>query len=50
MRKPYPSDISRDQLDLIIEDLEEDKKMTRPREIDLYEVFCAILYRLKTAC
>ena len=50
MRKPYPSDISRDQFEMISHDLEGAKKTTKPREIDLYEVFCAILYLLKNAC
>ena len=47
MRKAYPSDITREQFALISKDLEGVKKTTRPREIDLYEVFCAILYLLK---
>ena len=50
MREPYPSDITREQFELIKEDLEKSKKLTRPRKIDLYEVFCAILYLLKNAC
>ena len=50
MRKSYDSDISRDQFNLISRDLEFVKKKTRPREVDLYEVFCAILYLLKNAC
>jgi len=50
MRKPYPSDITREQFAQIILDLENAKKATCPRTIDLYEVFCAILYLLKNAC
>ena len=49
MRKPYPSDVTREQFALISEDLENTKKKTRPRKIDLYEVFCAVLYLLKNA-
>lgn len=43
----YPSDISREQFEIIREDLESVKKRTRPRKTDLYDVFCAILYLLK---
>ena len=50
MRKVYSSDITREQFALISADLENVKKSTKPRKIDLYEVFCAILYLLKNAC
>jgi transposase len=50
MRKAYPSDISREQYGLISEILEEVKVKTKERDVDLYEVFCAILYRLKNGC
>ena len=50
MRRPYPSDITREQFALISQDLESAKRTTRPREIDLYDIFCAILYLLKNAC
>jgi len=50
MRKPYPSDITREQFELIKGDLETVKKVTKPRDVDLYEIFCAILYRLKNGC
>jgi len=50
MRQPYDSDVSREQFSQISHDLESAKKVTRPREVDLYEVFCAILYLLKNAC
>ena len=50
MRKPYPSDITREQFALIESDLKAAKKTTRPRKIDLYEVFCALLYVLKNGC
>jgi transposase len=50
MRRPYDSDISREQFFLISQELESVKKRTRPRKTDLYEVFCAILYLLKNAC
>jgi len=47
MQEPYPSDITREQFSQISRDLESVKKTTRPREVDLYEIFCAILYLLK---
>ena len=50
MRKQYPSDISREQFEIIKPILESARKKTKPREVDLYEVFCAVLYILKTAC
>ena len=50
MRQHYDSDITREQFSLISEDLESARKSTRPREVDLYDVFCAILYLLKNAC
>lgn len=50
MRKPYPRDITREQFNLISHDLEKVKKTTKPRKIDLYEVFCAVLYLLKNGC
>src|SRR5437870_5008606 len=49
-RKIYPSDISRDQFELIRGMLENAKHQTAPRKVDLYEVFCAILYLLKNGC
>lgn len=46
MRKGYPSDISREQFEIIREDLEGAKKKTRPQKYDLYNIFCAALYLL----
>jgi len=43
----YPSDISREQYELIREDLESVKKKTKPRDVDLYDVFCGVLYIIK---
>jgi transposase len=50
MRKAYPSGISRAQFEPIRELLENARKETRPRAVDLYEVFCAILNLLKSGC
>jgi transposase len=50
MRKNYPSDISREQFEQIRELLESGRKKTRPRQVDLYDVFCAVLYLLKSGC
>ena len=40
MSQRYPSDISREQFQKIKPILESRKKKTRPRLIDIYEVFC----------
>ena len=50
MRKTYPSDISREQFDIIRDQLEGARKHTRPREVDLYDAFCGVLYVLKSGC
>ena len=50
MRKSYPSDVSREQFGQIAPLLEGLRKKTRPRTVDLYEVFCAVLYLLKSGC
>jgi transposase len=50
MREPYPSDISREQFQKIEPLLLSARKITAPRKLDLYDVFCAVLYLLKTAC
>ena len=49
-RKPYPSDVSRVQFELIRPLLEGVRKRTKPRTVDLYEVFNAVLYLLKSGC
>lgn len=46
----YPSDITKEQFEIIRSDLEKAKKKTKPRKIDLYSVFCAILYIIKSGC
>ena len=50
MRKKYDSDITRDQFEHIRALLEDHKRKTRPRKVDLYEIFCAVLYLLKSGC
>lgn len=49
-RATYPSDISRDQFRLIAPMLETARRKTKPRTVDLYEVFCGVLYVLKSGC
>ncbi|WP_396350788.1 IS5 family transposase [Lactiplantibacillus plantarum] len=46
----YSSDISREQFELIRTDLEGVRKRTKPRKVDLYDIFCALLYTLKNGC
>lgn len=50
MRKHYPSDVTREQFEKIRPLLESARKKTKPRKVDLYEVFCAVLYVLKSGC
>ena len=50
VRKGYPSDIKREQFEVIRTLLESARKKTAPRRVDLYEVFCAVLYLLRTGC
>ncbi|MDR0479830.1 MAG: transposase, partial [Burkholderiaceae bacterium] len=50
MRKGYPSAIKPEQFEQIRALLESARKKTAPRKVDLYEVFCAVLYLLRTGC
>ena len=43
----YPSDITREQFKKIRSDLESARKRTSPRRVDLYDIFCGVLYCLK---
>lgn len=49
-KKVYPSDISRQQFELIRPLLESVRRRTKPRTVDLHEVFNAVLYLLKSGC
>ncbi len=44
VRKNYPSEISREQFEIIKTLLGSAQRKTTPRRVDLYEVFCAMLY------
>ena len=51
MRRSYPSDISREVFEKKVQlVLEKARKKTKPRTVELYEVFCGILYVLKSGC
>lgn len=50
MRPSYPSDISCQQFEQIRPLLESARKKTAPCKVDLYDVFCAVLYVLKSGC
>lgn len=50
MRKVYPSDVSREQFEKIEPFLLGFRKSTKPRKYDLYDVFCALLYLLRSGC
>ncbi len=49
MSHSYPSDISREQFARILPTLESARRRTKPRTVDLYDVFCGVLYLLKAA-
>ncbi|QOK90668.1 IS5 family transposase [Ralstonia pseudosolanacearum] len=49
-KKTYPSDMSRERFEPIRPLLEQARKRTKPRTVDLYEVWCAVLYLLRTGC
>jgi transposase len=46
----YPSGITREEFEIIRTDLERARKTTKPRKIDMYNVFCGLLYLLKSGC
>ena len=50
MRKSYASDISKDKFEEIRPLLQNVRRRTKPTTVDLYEVFCAVLYLLRTGC
>jgi transposase len=50
MRAIYPSDITREQFEVIRYILESACKVTHPRTYDLYDIFCAVLYVLREGC
>ena len=50
MSHSYPSDISREQFAWILPTLESARRRTKPRTVDLYDVFCGVLYLLKSGC
>lgn len=49
-RKPYASDISREKFAEIEPLLRSVRRNTKPATVDLHEVFCAVLYLLRTGC
>ncbi len=49
-KKVYGSDVSREQFERVRPLLESVRRRTKPRTVDLYEVFCGVLYLLKSGC
>ena len=45
-----PSHINRDQFEQVRSILESARKKTKPKQVDLYDVFCGLLYVLKSGC
>ena len=50
MRKKYASDITPEKFEEIRPLLQSVRRRTKPTTVDLYEVFCAVLYLLRTGC
>ena len=50
MRKTYASDISPEKFEQIRPLLQSVRRRTKPTRVDLSEVFCAVLYLLRTGC
>jgi transposase len=50
MRESYPSDITREQFEVIRHTIESSKKKTHPPDYDIYDIFCAVLYRKREGC
>lgn len=50
MRVSYPSDITKAQFEVVHHIFETAKKSTRPRKLELYDIFCAVLYRIREGC
>ncbi len=50
MREPYASDVSREKFEEILPLLQSVRKRTKPTTVVLYEVFCAVLYLLRSGC
>jgi hypothetical protein len=46
----YPSDITREQYEIVRSLLEGARTVTKPRYYDLYDILCAILYLVKSGC
>ncbi|MGH9568543.1 MAG: IS5 family transposase [Candidatus Angelobacter sp.] len=50
MRKKYASDIAPEKFAEILPLLQSVRRRTKPTTVDLHEVFCAVLYLLRTGC
>ena len=50
MRNKYASDVSQEKFEEIRTLLQSVRRRTKPTTVDLYEVFCAVLYLLRTGC
>ncbi len=49
-QKVYGSDVSLEQFERVRPLLEGVRRRTKPRTMELYEVFCGLLYVLKSGC
>jgi transposase len=46
----YPCGITREEFEIIRADIESARKTAKLRKIDMYDVFCGLLYLLKSGC
>jgi len=50
MRAAYPSDITREQFEVIRYHIDNASKTTHPMDYDVYDIFCSVLYILREGC
>jgi transposase len=50
MRTAYPSDVTREQFELIRYHIDTSSKTTHPMDYDIYDIFCGVLYILREGC
>ena len=50
MRAAYPSDVTREQFEVIRFHIDNASKTTHPMDYDIYDIFCAVLYLMREGC
>jgi transposase len=46
----YPSDVTRGQFEAVRDIFENARAKTKPRDVELYDVFCGVLYVIRSGC